>query len=80
MMPTPRNVVMTRSFGFSASNWCRLPMWSKSVWVSQSHFRSAGSMTDRRAGMNSPFCTTAPVSTRMGSEPLMTNALIGTRP
>jgi hypothetical protein len=37
-------------------------------------------MTDRRAGMNRSLSKTAPVSTRMGSEPLMTNALIGTSP
>ena len=41
---------------------------------------SQGVMTDRRARMNSALSTTAPVSTRMGSVPLMTNALIGTRP
>ena len=80
MMPTPRNEVITRSWGFSASNWCKLPMWSKSVWVSQIHFRSPGSMTDRRAGMNSSLPTTSPVSTRTGSEPCMTNAFTGTSP
>ena len=37
-------------------------------------------MTDRRVAMNSPLSTTVPVSTRMGSEPWMTNALIGTCP
>jgi hypothetical protein len=37
-------------------------------------------MTDRSAGMNSPLSTALPVSTKMGSEPLRTNALIGTRP
>ncbi len=80
MMPTPRNVVITRSFGFSSSSWCRLPMWSESVWVSQIHLRSAGSMTDRRVDMNCWLSTTAPVSTRMGSDPLITKALIGTSP
>ena len=37
-------------------------------------------MTDRRAAMKSALSTTVPVSTRTGSEPLMTNALIGTSP
>ncbi len=80
MTPTARNVVITRRSGFSASSWCNVPMWSASVWVSQIHLRSPGSMTDRRAGRNCSLSTTAPVSTRMGSEPWRTNALMGTNP
>ena len=71
---------MTRSRGFSASSRCSEPMWSKSVWVSQIHRRSAGSITERSAVMNSSLCTTVPVSTRTGSVPWSTNALIGTSP
>ena len=41
-MPTPRNMVTTRIFGFSASKRCKQPMWSKSGWVSQIQFEVAG--------------------------------------
>ena len=79
-MPTPMNVVINRSRGFASSSRCRHPMWSKSVCVSQIHLRSAGSITDCRAVMNSSLSTTAPVSTRIGSSPLMTKAFTGTIP
>ncbi len=55
-------------------------MWSKSVCVSQIHLSSAGSMTDRSSRMKSALSATVPVSTRIGSGPLMTKALIGTTP
>lgn len=55
-------------------------MWSKSGWVSQIHLRSPGSITDRKAVRNWSLSMTAPVSTRTGSGPWRTNALIGTSP
>ena len=79
-MPTPRNDVMTRSCGFSSSSAGREPMWSKSVWVSQIHRRSAGSITDCSAVRNSPLPPTVPVSTRIGSTSCSTKALMASEP
>ena len=55
-------------------------MWSKSVCVSQIQRRSAGSITDRRAAMNSSLCTTEPVSTSTGSSAWITKALMARLP
>src|SRR5258706_204601 len=55
-------------------------MWSKSVWVSQIQRSSPGSITDVSADMNSAPPATVPVSTRTGSLPCSTNALMASEP
>ena len=80
MMPVPRNVVIRRSSGFSSSSRARLPMWSKSVWLSQIHRSSAGSITERSDVMKSSASTKACVSTSIGSAPLKTKAFTGISP
>ena len=51
-------------------------MWSKSVWAWPMQRSMAGSITDRSSARNSALPATVPVSTRSGSLPCSTNALM----
>jgi hypothetical protein len=73
-------VVRTVARGAASSNRIRLPVWSRSSWVSQIQRRSEGRMTDSRALRNWSPRTAVPASKRTGSVESMTKAFIGMTP
>jgi hypothetical protein len=80
MRPIENQVVSNVAFGQAARIGSRLPEWSRSSWVRNTHFTSRGSTTDHAASSHWARTAGAPVSTRTGSAPRMIIEFIGKCP
>jgi hypothetical protein len=80
MRPIENQVVSSVALGQAARTANRLPAWSRSSWVRNTHFTSSGSTTDHAASSHCGRTAGAPVSTRTGSAPRITIEFIGKCP